>query len=261
METRRFDFTGAAGQKLAGRLDLPAGKPRGYALFAHCFTCTKNSLAAVHIARALAARGLGVLRFDFTGLGESDGLFEDTTFGADVRDLIAAERHMAEEGIAPTLLVGHSLGGAAVLAAAGDLPDVGAVVALAAPFEAQHALGLFKEDMQEILDKGQARVDLGGRLFTIKRSFIDELRQHDQRARIAALRRPLLVLHSPRDQTVGVENAAAIFQAARHPKSFVSLDDADHLLTRAEDADYAADVIAAWVSRYLPSPESAPRAA
>ena len=251
METRRFDFTGAAGQRLSGRLDLPAAAPRGYALFAHCFTCTKNSLAAVHIARALADRGLGTLRFDFTGLGDSDGLFEDTTFGADVRDLVAAARHMTAQGIAPALMLGHSLGGAATLAAAAELPEVAAVCVLAAPFQAQHALGLFKQDLQEILDKGEARVDLGGRPFTVRRAFIEELRQHDQAARIAALRRPLLVLHSPTDQTVGIENAGAIFQAARHPKSFVSLDDADHLLTRASDAAYAADVIAAWVSRYL----------
>ncbi|MDR3518373.1 MAG: alpha/beta hydrolase [Azospirillaceae bacterium] len=253
MPVQHLDFVGDAGHRLAGRLDLPDGDARGYALFAHCFTCTKNSLAAVRIARALTALGIGVFRFDFTGLGESGGDFADATFSGDVRDLVAAAGHMAQQGYAPRLLIGHSLGGAAVLAAAGKLPDIAAVAVVGAPFDARHVTAMFEDDLPTILDHGEATVDLGGRPFTIRRSFVEDLRSHDQGARIAALHRPLLILHSPIDQTVGVENAGAIFQAARHPKSFVALDGADHLLTRPADAEYAATVIAAWVSRYLAS--------
>jgi putative redox protein len=251
MPSRAFDFTGAAGQKLSGRLDLPDQSPRGYALFAHCFTCTKNSLAAVRITRALAARGFGVLRFDFTGLGGSEGRFADGGFSGDVSDLLSAANHMTAAGMVPNLLVGHSLGGAAVLAAASELPEIAAVATVAAPFDVQHVTALFKGGLETILEKGEAEVNLGGRPFTIRRSFIDDLRNHDQGARIARLHHPLLVLHSPVDQTVGIENASSIFLAARHPKSFVSLDTADHLLTREADALYAADVIATWASRYL----------
>lgn len=251
MPTERFDFTGAKGQKMSGRLDRPDGTARGFALFAHCFTCTKSSLAAVRIARALTLRGLGVLRFDFTGLGESGGDFADASFSGDVRDLIAAAQQMAARGVTPKLMIGHSLGGAAALAAAVDLPEIAAVAVIGAPFDVQHATHLFEGELAAILEKGEAKVDLGGRPFTIRRSFVDDLRAQDQGARIAKLHRPLLILHSPRDQIVGIDNAAAIFQAARHPKSFVSLDGADHLLTRAEDAEYAASVIAAWGARYL----------
>lgn len=257
MQSRAFDFTGAAGQKLSGRLDLPDRPPRGYALFAHCFTCTKNSLAAVRIARSLAARGFGVLRFDFTGLGGSEGRFADGGFSGDVSDLLSAAEYMSQAGMAPNLLVGHSLGGAAVLAAAAELPEIAAVATVAAPFDVQHVTALFKGGLETILEKGEAEVNLGGRPFTIRRSFVDDLRNHDQGTRIARLHHPLLVLHSPVDQTVGVENASSIFLAARHPKSFVSLDNADHLLTREADAIYAADIIASWASRYLePEPAS-----
>jgi uncharacterized OsmC-like protein/alpha/beta superfamily hydrolase len=258
MQTRAFDFTGAAGQKLSGRLDLPDHTPRGYALFAHCFTCTKSSLAAVRIARALAARGFGVLRFDFTGLGGSEGQFSEGGFSGDVSDLLSAAKHMAAAGMAPNLLVGHSLGGAAVLAAAAELPEIAAVATVAAPFDVQHVTHLFKGGLEAILEQGAAEVQLGGRPFTIRRSFVDDLGNHDQGARIARLHHPLLVLHSPLDQTVGIENAQSIFQAAKHPKSFVSLDTADHLLTREVDATYAADVIATWASRYLDSPAALP---
>jgi putative redox protein len=257
MQSRSFDFTGGAGQKLSGRLDLPDSPARGYALFAHCFTCTKNSLAAVRISRALAARGLGVLRFDFTGLGGSEGMFAEHGFSGDVADLIAAAKHMAAQGLPLKLLIGHSLGGAAVLAAAAELPDINAVATLAAPFDVNHVTGLFQDGLEAIMEKGEAKVNLGGRPFTIRRSFIEDLRNHDQGARIAKLAHPLLVMHSPVDQTVGVENAAAIFQAARHPKSYISLDHADHLLTNETDAVYAADVIAAWASRYIGASEPA----
>jgi putative redox protein len=198
-----------------------------------------------------------VLRFDFTGLGNSEGTFAEHGFSGDVADLIAAAKHMAEQGLPLRLLIGHSLGGAAVLAAAGQLPEIKAVATLAAPFDVNHVTGLFKDGLATIMEKGEAKVNLGGRPFTIRRSFVEDLRNHDQGARTAKLTHPLLVMHSPVDQIVGVENAAAIFQAARHPKSYISLDHADHLLTNEADAAYAADVIAAWASRFIGAAEPA----
>ncbi len=252
MRSDRFEFVGAEGQRLSGRLDAPQGRPaRAFALFAHCFTCTKSSLAAVRIARALTGRGFGVLRFDFTGLGESEGDFADSTFSGSVRDLLAAARALADAGKAPTLLIGHSLGGAAVLAAAAELPAVKAIATIAAPFDVEHVTRLFGDGLQTLMSEGEAEVRLGGRPFKLRRAFVDDLRSHDQRERIERLRRALLVLHSPQDTIVGIDNAASIFQAAKHPKSFVSLDDADHLVTRPADAEYAAEVIAAWAARYL----------
>jgi uncharacterized OsmC-like protein/alpha-beta hydrolase superfamily lysophospholipase len=253
MQTREFNLTGAQGQTLSGRLELPDGPVRAYALFAHCFTCTKKSVAAVRITRALAARGFGVLRYDFTGLGDSAGDFADSTFSADVQDIVAAGRIMADAGMAPRLLIGHSLGGAAVLAAALDMPDIAAVATIAAPFDVEHVTGQFGASLAEIIEKGEAKVDLGGRPFTVRKSFVDDLHRHDQKDRIGRLHKALLVLHAPQDLTVGINNAGSIFTAAKHPKSFVSLDGADHLLTRPADADYAAEVIAAWASRYLGS--------
>jgi uncharacterized OsmC-like protein/alpha-beta hydrolase superfamily lysophospholipase len=251
MRSDRFEFIGAQGQRLSGRMDLPQGPAQAFALFAHCFTCSKNSLAAVRIARALTAKGYGVLRFDFTGLGQSEGDFADSTFSGSVRDLLDAARAMEGAGTAPSLLIGHSLGGAAVLAAAPDLPAVKAVATIAAPFDVQHVTRLLGEGLQALMDHGEAEVQLGGRPFKMRRAFIDDLRAHDQRQRIAGLRRALLVLHAPHDSTVDIDNASSIFRTARHPKSFVSLDNADHLLTRPTDASYAADVIAAWAARYL----------
>ncbi|HUG25212.1 alpha/beta fold hydrolase [Piscinibacter sp.] len=251
MLSKDFEFTGAQGQRLSGRLDLPEGPAQAHALFAHCFTCSKNSLAAVRIARALTARGFGVLRFDFTGLGQSGGDFADSTFSGSVQDLLAAAHAMEGAGVGPSLLIGHSLGGAAALAAAPDLPTVKAVATIAAPFDVQHVTRLLGDQLQTLLEQGEAEVKLGGRPFRMRRAFVDDLQVHDQRERIANLRRALLVLHSPHDDTVNIDNAAAIFQAARHPKSFVSLDDADHLLTRPADAAYAAELIAAWAQRYL----------
>jgi uncharacterized OsmC-like protein/alpha/beta superfamily hydrolase len=254
MPTKTFDFTGAQGQRLSGRLDLPEGPVRAYALFAHCFTCAKSSLAATHVSRALAALGVGTLRFDFTGLGASEGTFADAGFSGDVADLHAAAQAMAAAGIGPSLLIGHSLGGAAALAAAGDMAGVTAVATIAAPFKAEHVTRQFGAGLAKVLEEGEAAVDLGGRPFRIKRSFLEDLQAQDPKDRIGKLRRALLVLHSPVDQVVGVENAAEIFLAARHPKSFVCLDHADHLLTRPEDGRYAASVIAAWAGRYLPIP-------
>jgi putative redox protein len=251
MRTERFDFEGAEGQTLSGALDLPDGEVRAYALFAHCFTCSKASRATVRIARALAAAGVAVLRYDFTGLGLSGGEFADATFSGSVLDLIAAAGAMAMANRPPSLLIGHSLGGAAVLAAAGELPGLRAVATLGAPFTVGHVTRLFGDGLDILLRDGEVEVDIGGRPFRIRRTFLEDLERHDQEERIRNLRRPLLVLHSPLDQTVGIDNALAIFLAARHPKSFVSLDDADHLLTRPGDAQYAADVIAAWASRYL----------
>ncbi|MBV8683873.1 MAG: alpha/beta fold hydrolase [Caulobacteraceae bacterium] len=254
MRTERFDFEGADGQRLSGLLDLPEIEPRAHAIFAHCFTCTKNSLAASRISRALADRGFAVLRYDFTGLGESDGEFASSTFTGSIRDLVAAAAAMAAAGREPHLLVGHSFGGAAVLAAAGQLPGVRAVSTIAAPFEATHLEHLFRDGLEALQRDGEATVDIGGRPFRIRRSLIDDLEGHDQAQRIAELRRPLLVAHAPRDAVVGIDNASQIFLAAKHPKSFLSLDDADHLLTRAADADYVAEVISAWASRYVGGP-------
>jgi uncharacterized OsmC-like protein/fermentation-respiration switch protein FrsA (DUF1100 family) len=256
MQTEEIAFTNSRGRKLAARLDRPDGAAHAFALFAHCFTCDKTSKAAVRISRALAGLGLATLRFDFTGLGESEG--ELTSFSADVQDLIDAAAYMAGRGMAPALLVGHSLGGTAALAAAGDIASVKAVTVIGSPAEPAHVLKLFGADLAAIERDGQGEVRIGGRPFTVRRDFVDDARMHDLKARIHALHRALLILHSPLDNVVGVENATEIFLAARHSKSFVSLDTADHLLTKNADADYAADVIAAWASRYAGAAAHAP---
>ena len=257
MRTEDFDFAGESGQTLSGRLDLPDGPVVAHALFAHCFTCTKSSLAAVRVAKALTALGYGVLRFDFTGLGQSGGDFADSSFSGSIADLVAAAAAMRAAGRPPALLIGHSLGGAAVLAAAAHLPEARAVATIAAPFDVDHVTHLFADDIDTLRTKGEAEVRIGGRPFRLRRSFIDDLAAHDQGERIRALRKPLLILHSPQDATVGIDNATAIYQAARHPKSFVSLDGADHLLTDRKDAEFAAAIIAAWSSRYLAGPAPA----
>lgn len=252
MRTRRFDFTNDAGIRLSGRLEEPDAPARAWAVLAHCFTCGKDNLASVRISRALARRGIGTLRFDFTGLGGSEGAFA-TGFGADVRDLVSAVEAMASAGMAPALLVGHSMGGAAAIAAADALPTIAAVVTIAAPFDVAHVLQAFDPaTLRQIEEQGDAEVRLADRSFRIGRAFVQDLREQDQAQRIASLRRPLLILHAPRDTVVGIDHAGRIFQAAHHPKSFVSLDDADHLLSRPADADYAADIITSWASRYLP---------
>jgi uncharacterized OsmC-like protein/pimeloyl-ACP methyl ester carboxylesterase len=261
VRTETFDFEGADGQRLSGLLDLPEIEPRAHAIFAHCFTCTKSSLAAARISRALADKGFAVLRYDFTGLGESDGDFASSTFSGSVRDLVAAAAAMTAAGREPRLLVGHSLGGAAVLAAAGQLPRVQAVSTISAPFEATHVEHLLRDGLEALRRDGEAVVDIGGRPFRLRRSFIDDLAEHDQARRVAELKRPLLIAHAPLDAIVGIDNATRIFLAAKHPKSFVSLDDADHLLTRAADAEYVAEVIAAWASRYVGRPPPALRSA
>ncbi|HEY4252756.1 MAG TPA: alpha/beta hydrolase [Roseomonas sp.] len=253
-----FDFTGPRGYRLSGRLEEPEIPPRGWAMLAHCFTCGKDSLATTRLARALASHGIGVLRFDFAGLGTSGGSFAATSFAADVDDLVAAGDAMAAAGKAPSLLVGHSLGGAAALMAAGRMPGIRAVATIGAPFDVAHLLHQFDPaSLDTIAARGEAEVLLAGRPFVVRQSFIEDLRRHDLAAAIAALHRPLLILHSPRDATVGIDNAARIFTAAKHPKSFIALDEADHLLTRRADADYAAAMITTWATRYLPADRAA----
>jgi putative redox protein len=251
MPSERFDFTNDRGLTLSGRLELPEGPARAFALFAHCFSCAKTNLAAVRVSRVLAGMGIGVLRFDFTGLGGSEGEFARGGFSGDVADVVSAARAMAGSGRPVSLLVGHSLGGAAVLAAAAEVPDARAVAVIAAPAQPVHVLGQLGEDLARVEAEGEAEVHLGGRPFTVTKSFVDDVRMHDLHGHIAHLGRALLVLHSPVDETVPASDASTIFLAARHPKSFVSLDHADHLLTRPEDADYAGRVIAAWASRYI----------
>jgi putative redox protein len=251
MPSERFQFTGSEGQQLAAALDTPDGETHAYALFAHCFTCGKDGLAAKRIAVALAAKGIAVLRFDFTGLGSSGGDFANSTFSSNVADLVRAADHLRETKEGPALLIGHSLGGAAILAAAGQIPDAKAVVTIAAPSDPAHVTGLFTDSIEKIRKDGQAEVSLAGRPFTIKRELIDDIAEQNLMADIAGLRKALLVMHAPTDDTVGIDNATRIFVTAKHPKSFVSLAGADHLLSDRRDSAYAADVIAAWASRYL----------
>ena len=260
---QRFDIPHPDGHALAARLVLPAdGAPRACALFAHCFTCSKDLHAVRRVAEGLAERGIGVLSFDFTGLGQSEGEFADTSFSSSVEDLVTAARYLGEHHGMPQLLIGHSLGGAAVLAAAGLLPEVRAVATIGAPCSPDHVVHLFTDHAADIERDGEAEVSIGGRPFRIKRQFLDDLESHDtMAARIAALDRPLIVFHSPTDQTVGIEQARAIYEAARHPKSFVSLDGADHLLSRKPDAAFVAGVVAAWAERYLDLGEMTPRPA
>ncbi len=251
MPTERFQFTGSEGHQLAAALDTPEGEIRAYALFAHCFTCGKDVLAAKRIAVALAAKGIAVLRFDFTGLGSSEGDFANSTFASNVADLVRAADHLRETRKAPAILIGHSLGGAAILAAAVQIPDARAVVTIAAPSDPAHVTGLFADRIEDIHALGKAEVSLAGRPFTVTRQLLEDIAEHGLMAQVAKLHKALLVMHSPTDDTVGIDNATRIFVAARHPKSFVSLAGADHLLSDRRDATYVADVIAAWASRYL----------
>jgi uncharacterized OsmC-like protein/pimeloyl-ACP methyl ester carboxylesterase len=248
---QRFQFTGSEGDQLAAALDTPDGAIRAYALFAHCFTCGKDVLAASRIALALAAKGIAVLRFDFTGLGSSEGDFANSTFSSNVADLVRAADHLRETRKAPAILIGHSLGGAAILAAAGQIPDAKAVVTIAAPSDPAHVTGFFKDRIEDIRKTGQVEVTLAGRPFQIKREFLDDIAEHGLTTHVANLRKALLIMHAPTDDTVSIDNATRIFVAAKHPKSFVSLADADHLLTDRRDANYVADVIAAWAERYV----------
>jgi putative redox protein len=220
VQSRAFNFEGESGQLLAGTLDVPDTSPLAYALFAHCFTCTRSSLAAVHVSRALVGLGFGVLRFDFTGLGESGGSFADSSFSGSIADLVAAASAMRAAGEPVSLLIGHSLGGAAVLAAAAAIPEAAAIATIAAPADIGHVRHLFS-GLDQLIERGEAEVRIGGRPFRMRRSFLDDLLRHDLRSVVASLKKPLLILHSPVDQVVGIDNASGIFMAARHPKSFV----------------------------------------
>ena len=255
MRSERFDFPNAKGETLAAVLDLPLGKPTAYALFAHCFTCGKDNLAAKRIAEGLTIHGIAVLRFDFTGLGGSEGEFANTHFSSNVDDLVAAADHLRKMHGAPAILIGHSLGGCAVLAAAHRIAEARAVVTIAAPYDPSHVVGLFKQQIDQIKMQGEVEVALAGRPFRIKREFLDDVAEKKLDECLANLRKALLVFHSPTDDTVDIDNASHIFQAAKHPKSFVSLAGADHLLSQKGDAIYVANVIAAWAERYLDQPE------
>jgi len=251
-KSEKVTFTNLQGDFLAARLDRPLSKPKAYALFAHCFTCSKDVFAASRIAQGLVQNGIAVLRFDFTGLGSSDGEFENTNFSSNVDDLVVAAEFLAETYQAPEILVGHSLGGAAVILAAQHIPTVKAVVTINAPADPDHVKENFSLSIPEIEEKGIANVSLAGRPFKIKKQFLEDIARQNLTKVVGSFGKALLVFHGPRDQQVNVENAATIFTAARHPKSFISLDDADHLLTRKEDAAYVADVLSAWVQRYIP---------
>lgn len=251
MPTERFQFTGEGGHQLAAALELPDGEPTAYALFAHCFTCGKDTLAAKRISVALAAKGIAVLRFDFTGLGSSEGDFANSTFSSNVADLVRAADHLRQAHRAPSILIGHSLGGAAMLAAAGRIPEARAVATIAAPSDPAHVTGFFSEHVDRIRTEGEVEVSLAGRPFRIRREFLDDIAEQELLKDVTGLHKALLILQSPVDDTVGIDNATRLFVAARHPKSFVSLDHADHLLTRPADALYAAELIAAWASRYV----------
>ncbi len=255
MESRKITFENQEGQALSARLDLPVDEqPIAYALFAHCFTCSKNLKAVANISRALAREGIAVLRFDFTGLGESEGEFADTNFSSNVADLVAAAEFLADTYEAPKILVGHSLGGTAVLQAAADIPAAQAVATIAAPCQASHVAKLLDSDKETIEAEGEAVVTLAGRSFKIKKQFLDDLEETRMQESIRKLRKALLIFHSPIDNTVGISNAGHIFEAAKHPKSFVSLDQADHLLSREGDSRYAGSVIGAWARKYIDAP-------
>lgn len=257
MNLQKITFRNKEGKTLAGRLEMPADRhPHNFAIFAHCFTCNKNLLAVKNISRALTANGFAVLRFDFTGLGESEGDFEDTNFSGNVSDLVAAASFLEETYKTPTLLVGHSLGGAAALFAAAEIATIKAVATIGAPSNPVHVQHLFKSTIAEINTSGKAVVNLSGRDFTIKKQFLDDLETKSLVTVVKNLRKPVLILHSPQDDTVGIKNAEELYVAAHHPKSFVSLDGADHLLMRKQDSLYAGQLIAAWSQRYVSSSEN-----
>lgn len=255
MKTQKITFPNAEGQQLAARLELPVdGHPHTFAIFAHCFTCNKNLTAVRNISRALTLEGFGVLRFDFTGLGESEGDFADTNFSSNKEDLVAAFDYMEKEHGTVELMIGHSLGGAATLLAASQLPKVKAVVTIGAPAEPDHVTHLFDAAAEAIKNDGEARVKIAGRSFNIKKQFLDDIEDKRIYDEIGSLKKALLVMHSPIDTVVGVDNARKIYQAAGHPKSFVSLDQADHLLSKRMDSIYVGDLIACWTKKYIPQP-------
>lgn len=252
MKSKKIKFLNAAGQELSARIELPANEtPKGFALFAHCFTCNKNLIAVRNIGRALTNNGIAVLRFDFTGLGESEGDFENTNFSSNVEDLISAALFLEHNYTAPNIIIGHSLGGAAVVFAAHHIPSIKAVATIGAPSNPKHVANLLKSGIDEINASGEAIIVIGGREFKIQKQFLDDINEKNMDKTLKSLKSALLVLHSPQDTTVGIENAAQIFQSAWHPKSFISLDGADHLLTNKEDSLYVGKMIANWSERYI----------
>jgi putative redox protein len=251
MKNKKVKFKNSQGLELAAKLEFPDGDIKAYAVFAHCFTCNKNLSAVRNIGRALNNCGIAVLRFDFTGLGESEGEFEHTNFSSNVEDLIFASQFLKDHYQAPSILIGHSLGGAAVIFAAKQIDSIKAVATIGAPSSPKHVSHLFKQGLEEINDKGEALLEIGGREFKIQKHFLNDINEKNMTETVRSLRLPLLVLHSPQDTTVGVENAAQIFKNAWHPKSFISLDGADHLLSKKEDSIYVGKMISNWVERYI----------
>ena len=252
MKSQKFSFTNKNGYELSAQIDFPVDqKPLAYAIFAHCFTCSKNLLAIKHISRGLTSKGIAVLLFDFTGLGGSEGEFESTTFTSNIQDIFAAADFLTENYESPKIIIGPSLGGAAALFAGSQLDCIEAVVTIGAPFDPYHVTKLLSEKIDDIKETGKATVNIGGRPFTIAKGFIDDLENHEPEKVAKELRKALLILHSPQDTIVGIENAAKIYSAAIHPKSFISLDGADHLLSKRADSTYAGNMIAAWVEKYL----------
>jgi uncharacterized OsmC-like protein/alpha-beta hydrolase superfamily lysophospholipase len=253
-QRKKVNFRNSQDDILAGLMELPADPPKGYILFAHCFTCGKDISSASRVSRALASHGYAVLRFDFTGLGGSDGDFANTSFSSNVEDLVSASNYLREEFEAPDVLIGHSLGGAAVLAAARYVPEAKAVVTIGSPASPAHVVHNFEDQLDTINKQGLAEVHLGGRPFTVKQQFVDDLQEQNQQQAISKLKKALLIFHSPIDVAVSIDEAGKIYSWAKHPKSFISLDNADHLLSRPADAEYVADAIVAWVKRYLRKP-------
>ncbi len=252
MSSKKIKFSNSTGHQLAAIIELPdASEPLGYAIFAHCFTCNKNLTAVKNIGKALTDNGMAVLRFDFTGLGESEGDFEDTNFSSNIEDLLYAASFLEYEYKPPDILIGHSLGGAAVIAASGRIKSIKAVATIGAPSSPGHVAHLFSSGLQDINTNGLAEVSIGGRSFTIKKQFLDDIEENRINKAVHEMRKPILILHSPQDKTVGIENAAQIYQSAMHPKSFISLDGADHLLSNVNDSAYAGHIIATWARRYI----------
>lgn len=248
----KINFKNQNNHELSAQIEFPIHqKPKAFALFAHCFTCNKNLKAVRNISKALAQQGIAVMRFDFTGLGDSEGVFSDTNFSSNVQDLVSAAEVLKERFEAPKLIIGHSLGGAAVIFAANLIPSIQAVATIGAPSSPQHVSHLFDDHLDQINTKDQAKVNIGGRSFTMKKQFLDDISSKNMQEALAKLKKPLVVFHSPQDNIVGIENAGAIYQQAFHPKSFISLDGADHLLSNEADSNYVGNVIAGWSNRYI----------
>ena len=253
MKNETVKFTNESNHELVAKIDFPDTEVKAFALFAHCFTCNKNLTAVTNISRSLNKAGIAVMRFDFTGLGESEGDFENTNFSSNVNDIIDAAEFLKANYQAPSILIGHSLGGAAIIFAANKIPSITALVTLGAPSNPKHVTHLFQSSIEEIKSKGKALLNIGGRPFSIKKQFLDDINEKNMKQVLAETRIPILVMHSPQDTTVSIENAAMIYEYSWHPKSFISLDNADHLLSDRNDSKYAGAVIAVWASRYLPS--------